>query len=181
MPGITIAFGAPTLSRFSKTRSFTTALGGAQWSPLTAPSGIAPSPGATNVSIKPAFQWNAADWATGYEFVLARDSGFVDVVIVMTGDKALPITAWADDRNLDYDTTYFWKVRAISPTSHSEWAVSVFTTETAPPSLPLPQPPPPSPVPLPSSPFKLMYIWAIIGIGVALIISLLVVIVRTSR
>ena len=181
LPGTTITFGAPTLSRFSETWSFTTAIGEAQWSPMTAPTGVGPLPGATSVPLRPTFTWNPADRATGYEFILARDSEFTDVVVTLTGGNALPTTVWTCDRVLDYSTTYYWKVRAISPSSHSEWAVGIFTTEAStppspPPPLPQPSPPPPpTPMPPPTTP---MYIWAIIGIGAALIIGLLVLIVR---
>jgi len=180
IPGATITFGSPALSRFSETWSFTTALGEAQWSPMSAPTGVAPASGASSVPLRPNFAWNPADWATGYEFILARDSGFTDVVIAMTSDKALNTTVWVCDRDLDYSTTYFWKVRAISNTSYSEWAIGIFTTEALTSSPPAPPSPPPAPPPAQMPPAtNPAYVWAIIGIVVALIISLLVLIVRT--
>jgi hypothetical protein len=154
VPGTTITFGAPTLSRFSTTWSFTTALGGAQWSPLNTPTGVAPSPGATNVPIRPTFAWNSADRATGYEFVLSKDSQFSDVVVALTGADALSTTVWACSQDLEYNTTYFWRVRAISATSQSRWGVGVFTTGAAPPP-PTPPFPPDFTVPASVSPISL--------------------------
>jgi photosystem II stability/assembly factor-like uncharacterized protein len=169
----------PVKSPWSQFRSFTPALGNGQWSPLAAPAGISPLPGTTNVPIRPAFAWQPADWATGYEFVLARDSQFTDVVATMTGADALPTPVWGYDRDLDYSTTYFWKVRAISDTSYSEWGTGVFTTEPPPPAPMLPQSsPPPSPPQEPALPDYLL--WIVLGTGVTLVLSLVVLIVRTG-
>ncbi|MFC1978018.1 hypothetical protein ACFLWS_07145 [Chloroflexota bacterium] len=158
------------------------------WSPLTP---LSPVLGAGNVALRPAFTWDTAHGATGYEFVLARDSEFSDVIIAMTGENALPITVWVCDRDLDYSTTYFWKVRAISATSHSGWVTSVFTTVSKPVAEPppvvveqalSPVPPPtePSPEPTPKSPSYMLW-WAAISVGTTLFIALLVLIVRTAR
>lgn len=176
----------PIKSPWSETRSFTSALGGAQWSPFTTPTLVAPSAGATNVPIRPAFQWNAADRATGYEFVLARNSEFTDVVIARTGADALPTAVWGCDRDLDYSATYFWRVRAISATSQSEWGIGVFTTEAA-PSTPLPAPPlpaPPSPPPSPpasNSSIPSYLLGVAIGVGATLVLALLILIAGTGR
>jgi len=178
VPGTTITFGAPTLSRFSTSWSFTTALGGAQWSPLDIPSGVAPSPGATNVPIRPAFVWNPADGATGYEFELSRDSEFSDTVMALTGANALSTTVLACTQDLEYDTTYFWRVRAISATSQSRWGVGVFTTEAAPEAPPQP---PPSPPISPSQSVVPLYLWVALGISVALVLVVLSLIVIMSR
>ena len=180
VPGTTITFGAPALSRFSTIWSFTTALGGAQWSPFGSPTGVAPSPGATNVPIRPTFAWSPADGATGYEFVLSRDSEFSDVVIALNGADALSTTVWGCSQDLDYDTTYFWRVRAISVTGQSGWGVGVFTTGAAPKAPPQPSQPssPPAPTSQPGIP---IYFWVALGIGVALVIVVLVLIVATLR
>jgi hypothetical protein len=133
------------------------------------------------VPLRPNFAWNPADWATGYEFILARDSGFANVITTLTGVNALNTTVWACDRDLDYNTTYFWKIRAISPTSYSEWAVGIFTTEAVSSPVTPPPPPPPATTAPTSPPVNLAFIWAIIGISATLVISLLVLIVRTTN
>jgi photosystem II stability/assembly factor-like uncharacterized protein len=168
----------PVKSPWSETRSFSPALGAAQWSPLATSTGVSPPPDASNVPIRPAFAWNPADGATSYEFVLARDSQFTDVVVALTGADALSITTWGCDRDLDYSTTYFWKVRAISSTSYSNWGTSVFTTEAAPTAPLPPQSSPQSPVPEPTPTIPSYLVWAAISLGVILFVVLLVFIVR---
>ena len=170
----------PVKSPWSEMWSFNPALGAAQWSPLAVPAGVSPSPGATNVPIRPPFAWQPGDLATAYEFMLARDSEFTSVVVAMTGANALPTPVWGCDRDLDYSTTYFWRVRAINATGCSEWGTGVFTTRAA-PSAPLPSPPSPT-LPSESTPAIPPYlVWIAIGIGVMLFVVLLVFIVRTAR
>jgi hypothetical protein len=170
--------GEPVLSDWSSTWSFTTALSAAQWNPFIGGVPEAPANGATNVPLTPTFAWNPADWATGYEFVLARDAGFTDVVVSKTGANALSSTAYLSEQELDYSTTYYWQVRAIGQTTQSEWATGVFTTEGEPPPPPEPPAPPPPPEPPPPTP---AYIWVIIGVGAALVIAVIILIVRTRR
>jgi photosystem II stability/assembly factor-like uncharacterized protein len=158
----------PINSPWSATWSFAPALGDVQGSALATSVGITPSAGAANVPIRPAFTWSPVSGATGYEFMLAKDSEFTDVVVAMTGADALPTTTWACDRDLDYSTTYFWKVRPISATTYGQWVTNVFSTEAASSSSILPHESSPSP----------SLLWIVIGIGVALITALLVLTVR---
>jgi photosystem II stability/assembly factor-like uncharacterized protein len=167
----------PIESPWSEVRSFASPLGIAEWSPLSTTSGVSPLPGANDMPIRPAFSWESADGATGYEFVLARDSGFTEVVVALTDTDVLTSAAWNCDRDLDYATSYFWKVRAVSGDSYSEWGVNTFTTETA-PSAPPPQTSSPLIVePAPTVPAYV--IWLAIGVGSILIVALLVFILRT--
>jgi hypothetical protein len=170
----------PVKSPWSEMRSFNPAMGAAQWSPLAVPAATSPSAGATNVPIRPAFAWQPGDLATAYEFMLARDSEFTSVVVAMTGTNALPTPVWGCDRDLDYSTTYFWRVRAVNATGSSEWGTGVFTTRAA-PAAPLP-PPSTTTLPSASTPTVSSYlIWVAIGLGVMLFVVLLVFIVRTAR
>jgi len=167
-------------SRWSGVRSFNTALGAPQWNPFVGGVPEAPYNGATNVPLTPSFAWNPADWATGYEFVLAKDAAFSDVVVSKTGANALSSTVYLSEETLANSTTYYWKVRATSKTTDSEWASAVFTTEAkapAPPAPPAPAPTPPAPEPL----IAPIYLWVIIGIGAILVIALIILIVRTRR
>jgi photosystem II stability/assembly factor-like uncharacterized protein len=174
---VCVAEGEKALSAWSATWSFTTGLSAAEWNPFVGGIPEAPYNGATNVPIRPSFAWNAADWATGYEFVLATDAAFTDAVTSKTGANALTNTVFLAEGDLAYSTTYYWKVRAVSKTSDSEWAQAVFTTEAEAPEPPEPPPPPP-PTPEPTTP---VYIWVIIGIGAALVIAVIILIVRTRR
>jgi hypothetical protein len=169
--------GKPCLSLWSDVWSFTTALSAAQWNPFVGGIPEAPYNGATNVPLTPTFAWNAADWATGYEFVLAKDSAFTDAVVSKTGANALETTVYECEETLSTSTTYYWKVRAISSTSQSEWATAVFTTVGPPP----PTPKPPTPAPEPEPPTTPAYIWVIIGIGAALVIVVIILIITTRR
>ena len=161
----------PIKSPWSATWSLAPTLGDVQGSALATSVGITPSAGAVNVPIMPAFTWSPVSGATGYEFMLAKDSEFTDVVVAMTGADALPATVWACNRDLDYSTTYFWKVRPISATTYGQWVTNVFSTAAAPSSSILPHESSPSP----------SLLWIVIGIGVGLVVSLLVFIVRTGR
>ncbi|MCX6010688.1 MAG: hypothetical protein NT134_00215, partial [Chloroflexi bacterium] len=118
----------PIKSPWSEVRSFAASLAEALWSPLSDPAGISPLCGAVDTSVRPAFCWQSVEGASGYEFILAGDGQFTDVVIAKTGADALKTTAWECDIELDYATTYFWKVRAISDISYSDWRVCLFTT-----------------------------------------------------
>jgi len=172
----------PIKSPWSETQSFAASLAATGWSPLAGTTGISPSCGAADISIKPAFCWQSVDGATSYEFVLARDGEFTDVVIAMTGADALETTVWGCDRNLDYATTYFWKVRAISAVSSSEWGIGIFTTEAAPSPVQQAQTSTSSlPTSTPTSSIPFYIVGILIGIGATLVISLLVLIVRTGR
>ena len=110
---------------------------------------------------------------------MAKDSGFTEVVVELTSTNALTSTAWNCDRDLDYFTSYFWKVRAVSEDSYSEWGVNTFTTEAAPSEL---LPPESSTVEIePVSKVPAYVIWLAIGIGAILVAALLVFILRTRR
>jgi hypothetical protein len=111
-----------------------------------------PKAGTTGVSIKPLFQWNAVTGADAYELLVSTDIQFSHPLIVKSGAEALPTTAWQADISLSYDTTYYWKVRALGASTYSAWsAASSFSTELPPPpAIPLAATPPIIlPVPIP--------------------------------
>jgi hypothetical protein len=168
----------PIKSQWCQTQPFAASLAEAQWTPLSDPSGMSPTCGATDMSITPDFCWHPVDGASGYEFVLARDSGFSDVVAAKTGADALTTNVWECDTELDYATTYFWKVRAVSAVSDSEWGVCLFTT-TAAPSTVGQSPTTSSPTVISTSSIPPHLIMVLVSIGAALVISLIILIVRT--
>jgi hypothetical protein len=177
------------LSPFSEVRSFTTGMGGGQWNPFMTAAmeagNVAPEPGADDVILSPSFQWNAADWATGYAFVLADNPDFTNPLVNKTGASALKTTAYMSEVELEYDTTYYWKVAAIGEDTQSEWAVGVFKTmaEAKEPPPPVTVSPPVTLPPAPAAPpiIEPIYLWVIIAIGAVLIVALIVLIVRTRR
>jgi len=190
----------PVLSPWSAKWSFTTSLGAG----IVAPELYSPEAGASGVPLKPVFQWSAMAEADGYELLVSTNASFSNPIIVKIGDYALPATAWQSDVSLEYGTTYYWKVRARSYSSYSDWsAVGAFTIEP-PPSQPSPAPElsspelssPPSPAselsPPPSTPSSppaqsTLPDWAIYLAGallltiVLLLITILVLVVGIRR
>lgn len=115
----------PALSPWSEERTFTTTLD-TQVIELKLES---PAAGAAGIPVKPVFQWTAAVGASSYELLVAGDPGFKDPVVIKIGDYALQTSAWECDTSLEYDTAYYWKVRAVSAGTHSPWSsTGVFTT-----------------------------------------------------
>jgi photosystem II stability/assembly factor-like uncharacterized protein len=116
----------PVLSPWSDKWSFTTSFGTEAYAPELE----SPLPGATGVPLKPIFQWSAVAGANGYELVVSTHPAVDNPTILKTGTYALPNTAWQANLELDYDTTYYWKVRAVSTNTYSPWsAVGAFTTK----------------------------------------------------
>ena len=94
-----------------------------------------------------------------------------------TGADALTSPAWNCDIDLDYSTSYFWKVRAIGTDSYSEWGINSFTTEAAPAEM---LPPESTTVVVePASKVPAYIIGIAIGVAAILVIVLLIFIVRT--
>ncbi len=193
----------PVLSRWSARQSFNTALGGSVIAPVL----NIPEAGAADIPLKPQFQWSAMAGAESYELLVSPDASFSDPIIAKTDENALPANAWQSDIGLDYNTTYYWKVRAGGSGSYSDWsAVSIFTTEL-PPSEESPPPdasssllpsnslqpkssssnPPPSPpsssqaVPQVSNEW-IMYLGGALLLAIlVLLITLLIMMARTRR
>jgi photosystem II stability/assembly factor-like uncharacterized protein len=121
----------PLLSPWSEEWSFTTATE----EEVAGPELIKPEADATGVAIEPVFEWTAVAGAEGYELIVATEASLDDPVILKAGDYALTGTTWECNVKLNYDTTYYWKVRAIIGESYSGWsAVGTFTTKDEPES-----------------------------------------------
>jgi len=173
----------PVLSPWSAKWSFATSLGKA----VVAPELHSPEAGATGVPLRPVFQWSAMAGAEQYELLVSAEVSLANPIIARTGDSAVPATAWQIDVSLDYNTTYYWKVRASGSGSYSAWsAVGAFTTETAPsPTSPILSPTPPtSPPPLTTTttiireaPPTGVPIWALCLMGLAALIVILLVVI----
>jgi hypothetical protein len=131
--------------------------------------------------LTPAFSWESANTADNYHFMLASDAGFTSVLV----NEKVSQVAYTPDVTLEYSTTYYWKVQAYKGTKAiSRWSdVSVFTTMS---EAPAPTPPvtvtePAPPATVIPTPVPLWALIAIIAIGAALIIAVIVLIVRTRR
>jgi hypothetical protein len=193
----------PVFGPWSATMSLETQLvAGAINAPaFTSPVAGGTGQGGYNAELNPTFSWTNIAGATNYEFQLAAEAGFTDPIVDFTGDDALAnvLVYKLTTLTLDYGTTYYWRVRAISATSETAWSAAIgFTTmdepvETEPPVTVTDAPdivitiPPASDVPditlVPpvEEPTAQGYIWAIIIIGAVLVIAVIVLIVRTRR
>jgi len=124
---------APVLSPWSEKRIFTTGLD----TEAVALKTESPAAGAGQVPVKPTFQWTAITGASAYELLVATNTDFDHPVIVRTGSYDIPTNAWQCDVSLDYLTTYYWRVRAVSQSTISAWsATGIFTTELEPTGAP---------------------------------------------
>ncbi|MFC1935008.1 hypothetical protein ACFLXZ_01685 [Chloroflexota bacterium] len=161
------------------------------------------APGGYNAPLRPVFSWGSVNGATGFEFQLATDVAFADLLVDKTGGAALAaVTSYQlSPLQLDYNATYYWRVRGLTATSNTDWSVIAgFTTlaepvEVAPPVVVTDAPPviitiPPAPpaqeivippAPVQPAPIATSYIWAIIVIGAVLVLAVIVLIVRTRR
>jgi len=134
---------------------------------------LGPQPGATDVPLSPGFTWSPYASSTRYEFQLATDAGFADIL----AEAKVAATGYKYDGTLANATTYFWRARGIEPTITGWSPVASFTTEKVPvpPVVIEPTPIPPTPAPLVTP----AIIWAIIAIGAILVIAVIVLIVKT--
>ncbi len=173
----------PVLSPWSEKWSFTTSFGTEAYAPELE----SPEAGATEVSIKPVFQWSAIAGAEGYELVVSTHAAVDNPTILKTGTFALPNTAWESNIELGYDTTYYWKVRAVSSSSYSPWsAASAFTTGPPPSLLSTPEPS------QPQSPTTLNFTEWLLPVGgamfaifllimIMMLITMMVLVVKISK
>ncbi|MGA2368041.1 MAG: hypothetical protein ABSF74_05685 [Dehalococcoidia bacterium] len=89
---------------------------------------LSPNNGGIDIPIKPTFSWSPWEDATKYQLDLASDSEFKQMVITAT----INATTYEYSGQLDYGTSYFWRVRAIEMPSQnipSDWS-STFDFET---------------------------------------------------
>jgi hypothetical protein len=163
------------------------------------PALLSPVNGASNVSEMPSFSWEPISGATKYWFVLADNTDLGAPLV----DTAVNTTGFAVAEELEYGRTYFWKVRALEPVEGAWSTLANFTvkenkkpiesqapvvvTEVPPPIIQIPeQSPPPREIvipPYPEQPENVdpAYIWAIIIIASILVITMIVLILRTRR
>lgn len=128
---------------------------------------LTPANNATNVNRSPMFSWTPLAEASEYEFALARDDSFQQIVLSRTITEA----SLAYNAELDWGSRYYWQVRAIKPSISQSSPVFSFTVVTKDEA----KPPPPSQIPdLP------IWLWLLIAF---LIIAILVavIVVATTR
>ncbi len=166
------ATGQIAVSPWSEVRSFSVKPGFIVNTPYYGVQLLAPDNGCASCRVRPAlFSWSPWKEATRYEFVLSRDSEFKQVLKQANTSS----TGYEYDGTLDYDTNYFWRVRAVEVNGQpipSDWSATFsFRTESA----------PESPAPLPGDPETPLWVWGVIGLGTLLVIITLILILRTGR
>ena len=163
---VRVACDSPYASKWSDVRAFNTSLG-------AVPYLCSPWCGQDGVQLNTNFSWDPVVGATSYEVDIAADEAFSSIVASGTPTA----NAWAPGADLDYSTTYYWRVRAVSDGVYSAWAVCIFTTMAE------------EPVPVVeevelvqvTEEITPTWIWVIIGIGAALVICVIILIVTTRR
>jgi len=166
------ATGQIAVSPWSDIRSFSVKPGFIVNSPYYGVQLLAPDNGCMAGKVRPAsFSWSPWKEATRYEFVLASDSEFKQVV----KSAGTSSTGYEYDGTLDYDTNYFWRVRATEVNGQpipSDWSATFsFRTEQTPATPGAP----------PAEQETPLWIWLVIGLGTVLVIVTLVLILRTRR
>ncbi|MBA7618444.1 hypothetical protein ES703_25770 [subsurface metagenome] len=167
---VRVACNDPYVSKWSDLREFDTALS-------TVPYLCSPWCGQDDVILTTNYSWDPVIGAGTYEVqvVAASADGTAD----WTGATTLTATtnALASIPGLEYSTVYFWRVRAVSDGVYSAWAVCIFTTADQ-PAEPVD---PVEPVDVIIQEITPLWIWVIIGIGGALTIAVVILIVSTRR
>jgi hypothetical protein len=152
--------GEQIRSPWSATMYFTVEAGLPTASPYPSVTLFNPAYGSINVSNTPAFSWSGMPKTTTYEFVMAKDAALQQVVV-----KAdVPTTSYLYDGKLDYNTTYFWQVRALEPVVSDPSPIGTFTVMAAPKPV---TPEVETPAPIPS------WVWWIIAVITALIAAII--------
>jgi hypothetical protein len=192
MPGTTgywrVRTTQPLHSVYSETRSFNIEPTGA-----LVPGLLTPANGSTDISRKPSFSWQSISGTSEYHFVLDDNATMTSPVIDIKVDNA----SFTMTEELDYGTTYFWKVRATEP-AESDWStLANFTVkeklvEPLPPPvvqpvpplrIDLPAPPPPNTLtlpPLPATPAPVVpgYLRAVIITAAILLLAVIALIIK---
>jgi hypothetical protein len=163
---VRVAEGSPFYSKWSTLRSFDTALG-------SVPYLCSPICGASDIVLTTNFSWDAVAGATSYEIQIATDEAFSSIV----AEGTATVNAWVPASALDYSTVYYWRVRAVNDGVAGAWSTCIFTTENAPEAPPEPV----EPVEIVQTEITPTWIWVLIGIGGALTIAVIILIVTTRR
>jgi hypothetical protein len=165
-------------SPWSETWTFTVAPGAADAIQL-----LAPTKGALDVPIQNiGFSWSSVRNASSYSFVLSPNANLAGALV----SQDMSTTAFNYVGPLDYSKAYYWQIIAWEDSTRlTTSSIGVFNT-MAEPVAPTPpvvveqQPAPVINIP-PAEEITPTWIYAIIGIGAALAVVVIVLIVRTRR
>ena len=168
-------------SPWSDTWTFTVAAGDATALQLISPNPLKAGENLIVLTSVP-FSWTSVQNATSYSIVISPNSDLSSALASadVTG------TAYTYTGTLDYGTTYYWQVISfIDGTILNESIIGAFTTileaEEPPPSVIVEEQAPPQINIPPAQQITPTWIYAIIGIGCALAVVVIVLIVRTRQ
>lgn len=161
------ATGQQMLSPWSEVNSFTVGAGNPTSTVSYGVQAIYPNNGRNLFPVDSAsFSWTPLNDTTEYRFVLAKDTAMTEVI----ADVVVATTAYNYQGQLEYSQSYFWKVMALEP-APSDWSATfAFQTEAAPPSAPVE-----------SAAQTPVWAWLVIGVGLILLITTIVLTFRTRR
>jgi len=121
---------------------------------------FSPAYGARGVFRSPAFSWSPMFKTAKYEFVLAKDAALQQVIVKTNVSQ----TSYLYDGELDFNTNYFWQVRAIEPVVSDPSPIGTFTVvaeeKPAEPAIEKPTPIP-------------FWVWGVIALYAVLVIAMI--------
>ena len=93
---------------------------------LDAPTLSSPANNALNVDVNPVLNWNNVAYATEYTLQYSINNDLTDAVSFTTSNLSQSISS------LNYETSYYWRVKATNNDTESEWSeIWSFTTRSA--------------------------------------------------
>ncbi|MEE8370409.1 MAG: fibronectin type III domain-containing protein, partial [Dehalococcoidia bacterium] len=136
-----------------------------------------------DVPLEPVLQWQAVEGADRYELQVDTSASFLNPFVNLTDTGRLDATVYRIEKELEYSTTYYWRVRAANPGSMGDWSMAGGFTTVA-----RPVPPPVIQVTTTSAPTVNIlepgtpsWVRVVIVFGVLMVIVMLVLILRTRR
>jgi len=165
-------------SPWSETWTFTISVGAVDALKL-----LSPANGDSGIStMGVGFSWTSVVHADSYQFVLSPNANLSGALV----SETLSGTAFNYTGSLDYETVYYWQVKAFKGNVLlTTSSTGVFTTavKPVPPKDPVVvEVPPAQTIEIPPAEYITpTWIYAVIGIGAALIVVVIVLIVRTRR
>ncbi|HEY9187446.1 MAG TPA: T9SS type A sorting domain-containing protein [Ignavibacteria bacterium] len=103
-------------------------------SELSPPTLISPVNNKDSCSSSPLMKWNSVNLALTYHLQVSKDQNFnsIDIELTSLSDTSILISG------LDYETIYYWRVRAQNYSAVSNWSTSFsFKTAAASPDIPV--------------------------------------------
>jgi hypothetical protein len=165
-------------SPWSETWTFTVAVGGPDAISL-----LAPDEGTLGVPIaNVGFSWSSVRDSDSYSFVLSPNAALTGAIV----SQDMSSTAFNFAGPLDYSKSYYWQVKAWKDgTLLTTSSIGVFSTMAEPeaptPPVVIEQTPAPVLEIPPTEQITPTWIYAVIGVGAALAVVVIVLIVRTRR